>query len=87
MSSSVGYDDWYPYGTLDGHTAPITQAVNIASALGVLIVTAAGNTAAGGIVAPGDSPYVIAVGSLSAEGNPTCAPLVIVPSAALSGRV
>lgn len=42
MSSSLGYDDWYPYGTLDGQTPPITEAVNSASLMGVLIITAAG---------------------------------------------
>ena len=55
LSSSIGYIDWYSQNDLDGSTARITQAVNIAIELGMVVVTAVGNSGTGGIVAPADA--------------------------------
>ena len=43
VSSQVGYVDWYYYSDLDGMTAAITIASDMAATLGVTVVTAAGN--------------------------------------------
>ena len=67
LSSSIGYIDWYSQNDLDGSTARITQAVNIAIELGMVVVTAVGNSGTGGIVAPADAFDVISCGAV--DGN------------------
>jgi len=64
LSSSIGYIDWYSQNDLDGSTARITQAVNIAIELGMVVVTAVGNSGPGGIVAPADAFDVISCGAV-----------------------
>ena len=68
LSSSIGYIDWYSQNDLDGRTAVITQAVNIAIELGMIVVTAVGNSGATGIVAPADAFDVISCGAVDDTG-------------------
>ncbi|MFM8177921.1 MAG: S8 family serine peptidase, partial [Candidatus Kapaibacterium sp.] len=70
-SSSVGYDAFdstdvsYPYDSLNGHSTICARAVNIATSLGVVCLTAAGNS--GGvertIITPGDADSAFTVGA------------------------
>ena len=70
-SSSVGYDVFdstdvrYPYDSLNGRSSICARAVNIATSLGVICVTAAGNS--GGnektIITPGDADSAFTVGA------------------------
>ncbi len=71
ISSSLGYNDWYTYVDMNGHTAVTTIAANIASSRGILVVTAAGNEALHPwhyIIAPADADSVVAVGAIGANG-------------------
>lgn len=73
INSSLGYYDFddpemnYSSGQLDGKTAVITQAANIASSKGILVVNSVGNYGPNepSIVAPADSPNVLAIGSVN----------------------
>ena len=80
-SSSLGYLDWYSYCNMDGNTAVTTIAVDVASSLGVLCITAAGNWGAESppsdpcqipiqhyISAPADADSVISVGAVNSSG-------------------
>lgn len=67
VSSSLGYIDWYTYQDMDGNTAKITKAADIAFQKGIVVVNSAGNernTYWRYIVAPADGKYVIAVGAV-----------------------
>ena len=73
VSSSLGYLDWYTFDSLDGQTAVTTRAVRIATRLGMVVVTAAGNQGndlAWGrhIIAPADADSILAVGAVDANG-------------------
>ena len=74
-TSSVGFSTWYSPEDLDGTTALSTQAVNIATGLGLVCVTAAGNYGHDAdplthrIPAPADAFDVIAVGAVTADGS------------------
>ncbi|MBC8323164.1 MAG: S8 family peptidase [Candidatus Marinimicrobia bacterium] len=80
MSSSLGYLDWYSYCDMDGNTGVTTIAVDIATSLGMLCVTAAGNWGTAEpppnpcdtlyyyISAPADADSVIAVGAVNSDG-------------------
>ena len=80
-TSSLGYLDWYSYCNMDGNTAVTTIAVDIASYLGVLCITSAGNWGSSSppidpceppishyISAPADADSVIAVGAVNSSG-------------------
>lgn len=73
-TSSLGYIDWYTPAQLDGLTAITTRAVNIATANGLVCLTAAGNAghdadpATLRIIAPADALEVIACGAADASG-------------------
>lgn len=72
ISSSLGYIDWYDTTQLDGQTAVITQAANIATSLGVVVVNAAGNegnTSWRRVIPPADGDSVIAVGAVNSAGE------------------
>ena len=72
ISSSVGYIDWYDTTQLDGNTAAITRAADIAASLGVIVVNAAGNegnTSWRKVIPPADGDSVIAVGAVDSDGN------------------
>ncbi|HOZ22203.1 MAG TPA: S8 family serine peptidase [bacterium] len=71
FSTSLGYIDWYTYADMDGNTAPITRAADLAAGKGVVVVVAAGNEGNDiwqYISAPADGDSVLAVGAVDAEG-------------------
>jgi hypothetical protein len=74
-TSSLGYIDWYLPEDLDGATAVTTLAVNVATAKGMVCLTAAGN---GGndadpatlhLVAPADAFEVLSCGAVDETGS------------------
>ena len=72
VTTSLGYLDWYDYSDMDGNTAVTTIAVDIAAGLGVVCVTAAGNSGNNDwyyIIAPADADSVISVGAVSSSGQ------------------
>ena len=71
ISSSLCYNDWYTYEDMDGNTAPITIAADIAHENGIVVANAAGNSGASDwkyILAPADGFNVISVGSVDSTG-------------------
>ncbi|HVP57526.1 MAG TPA: S8 family serine peptidase [bacterium] len=71
ISSSLGYTDWYTYEDMDGNTAPITIAADLAASNGIVVVNAAGNSGASAwkyIGAPADGDSVISVGAVDSTG-------------------
>ncbi|MGH7494602.1 MAG: S8 family serine peptidase [bacterium] len=77
-STSLGYSTFdagqvsYTQAQMDGKTAIITKAAEIAASKGVIVVNSAGNEgddAWGIITAPADGPNVIAVGAVAANGG------------------
>jgi subtilisin-like proprotein convertase family protein len=70
VSSGLGYYSWYDFSDLDGYTALITVAAELAAARGVCVVNAGGDQ--GGnpewphILPPADGRSVIAVGAVNA---------------------
>ena len=72
ISSSLCYNDWYTYEDMDGNTAPITIAADLAVANGIVVVNAAGNSGSSSwkyILAPADGHEVISVGSVDSTGT------------------
>jgi serine protease AprX len=73
VSTSVGYFLWYEFSDMDGSTAPITIAADLAVLRGVTVVASAGNWRQyqewGHIIAPSDGHYVIAVGGVGQSGQ------------------
>jgi serine protease AprX len=76
ISSSLGYYNFdepslnYTYSDLDGNTAFITRAADIAASKGMLVVSSAGNERNKTwrhIIAPSDGDSVIAVGAVDAS--------------------
>ncbi len=80
ISSSLGYgggftdgEVGYTYQEMDGETAIVTRAANIAGSRGILIVNSAGNEGdrpfpINSIIAPSDSDMVLAVGATNYRG-------------------
>ncbi|MDC0645756.1 S8 family peptidase [bacterium] len=71
VTTSLGYLDWYDYEDMDGNTAVTTNAVDIAVGLGMVCVTAAGNSGNDSwyyIIAPADADSVISVGAVRENG-------------------
>ena len=72
ITSSLGYFDWYTYDDLDGNTAVITIACDIAASKGITIVVVAGNErnnpSWGHIIPPADGDSVITVGAVDVNG-------------------
>lgn len=79
INTSLGYNDLfdddsmdYTVGDMDGQTAVITQASNLAAARGIVLITSAGNSGNSSwriITAPADSEQVIAVGAVAEDGT------------------
>jgi hypothetical protein len=72
VSTSLGYLDWYTYEDMDGNTAVTTIGIDIAVGLGMVCVTAAGNSGNDNwyyIIAPADADSVIAVGAVRESGQ------------------
>lgn len=72
VSSSVGYYYWYDFADLDGETAAITVAADLAALRGVSVVVSAGNERGNPdwphIIAPADGRHVLAVGGVDRSG-------------------
>jgi hypothetical protein len=80
ISSSLGYryefdqgEEGYTSDDMDGETAIVTKGANIAASRGILIVNSAGNEGPASppgntIIAPADSPNVIAAGAVDPRG-------------------
>lgn len=78
ITSSLGYNTFddpsmdYVYEDLDGETTIISQAANIATSKGILVVVSAGNMGNDPwqfITAPADAHNILAVGSVDSQGN------------------
>jgi len=71
VTSSLSYPSWYQPQDLDGRTAVITRAADIAAEHGLLIVNSMGNYGPRerSLSPPADSPDVIAVGSVDWNGR------------------
>ena len=78
ISTSLGYttfDDTtmnYTFDNLDGKTAVITRAANVATDKGIVCVISAGNEGSGSwkyVSPPADAPDVLAVGAVSSNGS------------------
>ncbi len=74
INSSVGYYDFddpnmnYSFADMDGQTAVVTQAAEIAANKGMLVVVSAGNEGNNNwekITAPADAPSVLAIGAIT----------------------
>ncbi len=73
ISTSLGYSDWYTPDSMDGNTAVITNAADLAASRGILVVTSAGNEGNNTwhtITAPADGDSVVAVGAVDPSLNP-----------------
>ncbi len=71
ISSSLSYLDWYTYEDMDGDTALITIASDIAASRGIVVCNSAGNQGTQDwyyITAPSDGDSVISVGALDWNG-------------------
>ncbi len=77
ISSSLGYTTFdspspsYTNSSMDGNTALVTRAADLASAVGILVVNSAGNDGNGGwryIGAPADGDSVLTVGAVDSTG-------------------
>ncbi len=67
ISTSLSYKDWYVYADMDGDTAPITIAADLAAANGIAVFASAGNQGTNDwfyIAAPADGDSVITVGAV-----------------------
>ena len=74
VTASLGYSDWYTFEDLDGNTAVTSIACDAAVALGITVVSSAGNERVspwGHITAPADGDSVIAVGAVTPSGSIT----------------
>lgn len=72
VSSSLGYNDWYQYADMDGHTAVTTQAANIAASRGIVVVNAMGNEGQSfwqKMIAPADADGAISIGAVDSTGT------------------
>jgi len=78
INTSLGYTEYdnpnynYTPADMNGQTAFITKGATIASEKGILVVVSAGNSGATAwqtISAPADSPDVLAVGAVDANGD------------------
>lgn len=71
FTTSLGYKSFdggvgtYSSDDMDGNTALITQAGDIAASRGILVVNSAGNSGNRGINAPADGDSILAVGSVN----------------------
>lgn len=75
VSSGLGYYTWYTFADMDGYTAAITVAAEMASARGVCVVNSVGDFRASStwphLLPPADGRSVIAVGSVDINDQVT----------------
>jgi len=72
ITTSVGYLDWYETSDIDGKTAPITIAADIAVNKGIVVISSAGNEGNGSwqyVTPPADGLKVLAVGAVDSDGT------------------
>lgn len=75
ITSSLTYRDFdigegdYQSSDLDGKTALVTIAAEIAASKGILVFNSAGNYGKRGIAPPADGPAVLAIGSVTEKGD------------------
>lgn len=72
ITSSLGYFDWYSYSDLDGQTAVITVAAELAVLRGIAVFSSAGNERNKlfyYITPPADGPSVMAIGAVDSAGD------------------
>ncbi|MYJ00722.1 MAG: S8 family serine peptidase [Gemmatimonadetes bacterium] len=72
ISSSLGYLDWYTYADMDGETAVITRAAEMAVRRGIVVVNSMGNegdTPYEKMAAPADADGVISVGAVDGASS------------------
>jgi subtilisin family serine protease len=72
VSSSLGWADWIDSDDLDGHTAVSSAfASSFSEATGLLMIQSIGNSGPGhqSLLAPSDSPAVVAVGATDPVGS------------------
>ncbi|MBN2565968.1 MAG: S8 family serine peptidase [Candidatus Eisenbacteria bacterium] len=71
ISSSLGYYYWYTYEDMDGNTALVTIAADMAAARGIVVVNSMGNEGDDPwryMIAPADGDSVLSVGAVTSEG-------------------
>ncbi len=74
VSSSLGYFDWYTYEDMDGNTAVVTKAADMAAARGIVVVNSMGNEGDDPwlyMIAPADGDSVLSVGAVDIDGDRT----------------
>jgi serine protease AprX len=72
VSSSLGYFDWYTYEDMDGETAVVTRAADMAAARGIVVVNSMGNEGDDDwryMIAPADGDSVVSVGAVDSDGD------------------
>jgi PKD repeat protein len=71
ITSSLTYSDWYSLEDYDGQTATITIAANTATALGILVCNANGNSGPGAstMLPPADAFEILACGAVYSTGG------------------
>jgi len=72
VSSSLGYYYWYTYEDMDGETATVTNAADMAAARGIVVVNSMGNEGDSDwkyMIAPADGDSVLSVGAVTDNGN------------------
>ncbi len=78
INSSLGYTDFddkstsYRYEDMNGKTAVISRAAEIAAQTGMVVVTSAGNEGGGSwryVSAPADAPSVLSIGAVNNQGK------------------
>ncbi|MFL1011398.1 S8 family serine peptidase [Flavisericum labens] len=76
INTSLGYGAFYDnpnynysVSEYDGYTTFITKGANIAFEKGLLLVNSAGNEGLSGVNVPADSPNVLSVGAVNANGE------------------
>ncbi|MFH1865073.1 MAG: S8 family serine peptidase [Candidatus Eisenbacteria bacterium] len=72
VSSSLGYLDWYTYEDMDGNTAVVTKAADMAAARGIVVVNSMGNEGDDPwlyMIAPADGDSVLSIGAVDIDGD------------------
>jgi len=72
VSSSLGYLDWYTYADMDGNTAVVTIAADMAAARGIVVVNSMGNEGNDDwlyMIAPADGDSVLSIGAVDIDGD------------------